>query len=229
MSTVASYQPIPAEIAAPISAPSDIAARAVFSGLTPGIREQLQPLVEQVFFSATHKNVRHVVVFGVDSDHRIGTICEGIAHILASRTRLEIGIVEASSGSQDTSKSANDEPTLQGIAHEVASGLWQVKVDLGGRCWSIEDHESHGPSNIRRLHSDFDCTIAHTPPISSSFLGAVMGCFSDGVILVVKAGKTRRAAAQSSLQLLRRNKVRVLGAILDDRRFPIPHSLYERL
>jgi hypothetical protein len=228
LSTFASHPPIPPEIAAPISVPPGIAARAISSEVAPAAHKQLHPLVEQIFFSGAHKNVRHVVVFGIDSDHRIGAICDGIADILVSRTQLDIGIVEASS-SQNTSRSANDEPTLQGVANEVAKGLWRVKVDLGGHCWSLQDHESRGPSNIRRLHSDFDCTITHTPPISSSFLGAVMGCFSDGVILVVRAGKTRRAAAQSSLQLLRRNKVRVLGAILDDRRFPIPHSLYERL
>lgn len=228
MSTVASHPPIPTELAAPISVPSGVAARTVSPQVTPGTHEQLQPLVEQIFFSGAHKNVRHVVVFGIDSDHRIGAICEGIADILVSRTQLEIGVVEASC-SQNTEKSATDEATLQGVANQVAKGLWHVKVDLGGHCWSIQDHESRGPSNIRRLRSDFDCTITHTPPISSSFLGAVMGCFSDGVILVVRAGKTRRAAAQSSLQLLRRNKVRVLGAVLDDRRFPIPHSLYERL
>ena len=228
MSTVASPQPIPAEVTRPVSAPPIVAA-GLSSELTAGIRQQLHPLVEQLFFSGSHKNVRHIVVFGVDSDHRIGAICESVAHILASRTRLEIAVVEATAASQKQLPSAHAEPTLEGTAHEITSGLWKVKVDMGGDCWSIQDQESRGPSNIRRLHSDFDCTITYTPSITSSSLGAVMGCFSDGVVLVLRAGKTRRATAQSSLQLLRRNKVRVLGAILDDRRFPIPRSLYERL
>ena len=229
MSTVASPQPIPIEVAGPVSAPPIIAAQVIYSALTNGIREQLQPLVEQIFFSGLQKNTRHIVVLGVDSNHRIGAICEGMAQILASRTRLEIGVVEATAGSQDRSQPASGEPMLEGTANQVASGLWQVKVDMGGDCWSIQDHESRGPSNIRRLHADFDCTITYTPPLTESSLGAVMGCFSDGVILVVKANKTRRATAQNSLQLLRRNKVRVLGAILDDRKFPIPQSLYEKL
>ncbi|PYV58908.1 MAG: hypothetical protein DMG91_02465, partial [Acidobacteria bacterium] len=79
MSTVASPQPIPAEVAGPVSAPPIIAAQVIYSALTNGIREQLQPLVEQIFFSGLQKNTRHIVVLGVDSNHRIGTICEGMA------------------------------------------------------------------------------------------------------------------------------------------------------
>jgi len=229
MSAVTSPQPV-AETARPVTVSAGDSSTNGSSSLVqldPGIREQLQPLVNQLFLSTQSKGIRHVVVFGVESDQRLGAICEGMAQILASRTRAEIAVVQATADLQKGQQSSGDR--IEGNARQVASGLWLVKVDLGSDCWSIQGHDPTGPANIRRLHAEFDSTITHTPPLNQSSLGAVMGCFSDGVILVVRAGKTRRASALSSLQLLRRNKIRVLGVILDDRRFPIPQSLYDKL
>ena len=230
MSAVTSPQPVLAETPQPISITAGTPSKSMpgqVTKLETGIREQLEPLVNQIFFSSSNKAIRHVVVFGMDSDQRLGAICEGMAQIIASRTSAEIAVVEAIAGSQKAQQESGE--SLEATARQVASGLWQVRVDMGADCWSIQDRESRGSANIRRLHADFDCTITHTPPINQSSLGAVMGCFSDGVILVLRAGKTRRATAQSSLQLLRRNKIRVLGAILDDRKFPIPQSLYDKI
>ncbi len=58
------------------------------------------------------------------------------------------------------------------------------------------------------------------------FLG---GYLSDGVILVLQANSTRRAAAQRAVQTLQATNARLLGSVLNGRTFPIPEGIYRRL
>src|SRR5215813_8081843 len=136
MSAVTSPQPV-AETARPVTVSAGDSSTNGSSSLVqldPGIREQLQPLVNQLFLSTQSKGIRHVVVFGVESDQRLGAICEGMAQILASRTRAEIAVVQATADLQKGQQSSGDR--IEGNARQVASGLWLVKVDLGSDCWS---------------------------------------------------------------------------------------------
>ena len=48
-------------------------------------------------------------------------------------------------------------------------------------------------------------------------------------MLVLEANATRREAAFRVSEHLRASQIRVLGAVLNKRTFPIPESLYRRL
>lgn len=51
----------------------------------------------------------------------------------------------------------------------------------------------------------------------------------DGVVLLVRASRTRRAALQSTVQQLTSAGVALLGCVLLDRMYPIPEKLYKLL
>jgi len=57
----------------------------------------------------------------------------------------------------------------------------------------------------------------------------LLGYLSDGVILVLEANSTRRAAAQRAVQVLHATNARLLGSVLSGRTFPIPEEIYRRL
>jgi Mrp family chromosome partitioning ATPase len=57
----------------------------------------------------------------------------------------------------------------------------------------------------------------------------VLGHLVDGVALVLKANSSRRDSARDIIQLLQSSNVRVLGAVLNQRTFPIPERIYNRL
>ena len=56
-----------------------------------------------------------------------------------------------------------------------------------------------------------------------------IGQLADGVVLVLSAQKTRRAAALKIKQALDERGVRLLGTILIDREFPVPERVYRNL
>jgi Mrp family chromosome partitioning ATPase len=48
-------------------------------------------------------------------------------------------------------------------------------------------------------------------------------------VLVIKAGQTRREAVQRALEILRAGNAQIAGMVLNQRTFPVPQALYERL
>jgi capsular exopolysaccharide synthesis family protein len=66
---------------------------------------------------------------------------------------------------------------------------------------------------VARLRSEFDTIIIDTPPLRSVTDGMIAGLLSDGVIVVVRNGRTSCAQLGRALQLLRAVDVPVLGAV----------------
>lgn len=69
---------------------------------------------------------------------------------------------------------------------------------------------------ITRLKSRADVILFDAPPIVAVTDGAVLGTKVDGVLLVVRAGRTRRDHVQQARELLERVHVRIVGAVLSN-------------
>jgi capsular exopolysaccharide synthesis family protein len=82
---------------------------------------------------------------------------------------------------------------------------------------------------ISELRRYFDYVLIDSPALSVGPDATVLGRAAEGVVLVLKANSSRREAARKAVQDLQRAGVRVLGAILNHRTFPIPQSIYSRL
>jgi Mrp family chromosome partitioning ATPase len=57
----------------------------------------------------------------------------------------------------------------------------------------------------------------------------MLGQASDGVVLVLAEQETRKESARQAIEELRKSSVRILGAVLNKRTFPIPQKIYDRL
>ena len=84
-------------------------------------------------------------------------------------------------------------------------------------------------SRIGELREEFDYVLIDAPPVSSCADAVLLGQMADGVILVVEANSTRRETARMAKETFESAKVKLLGAILNNRTFPIPEALYRKL
>jgi Mrp family chromosome partitioning ATPase len=82
---------------------------------------------------------------------------------------------------------------------------------------------------ITELRSEFDYLLIDAPPLNAYADGMILGRLADGVVLVLEANATRREAALRVTESLRTTRIPVLGAVLNNRTFPIPEALYRRL
>jgi Mrp family chromosome partitioning ATPase len=84
-------------------------------------------------------------------------------------------------------------------------------------------------ARLAELRREFQYVLVDIPPLNLYPDGVTLAKASDGLVLVLKANSTRREVAQAIVQDLKSASVRVLGAILNERHFPIPEALYRRL
>ena len=82
---------------------------------------------------------------------------------------------------------------------------------------------------IAELRRSFDYVLVDSPPASLYTDSVVLGAISDGVALVIKAHCSRRSTANKILEDFAAARVRVLGAVLNQRTFPVPEAIYSRL
>jgi Mrp family chromosome partitioning ATPase len=82
---------------------------------------------------------------------------------------------------------------------------------------------------LRELGAVFDYTLIDAAPLNLQNDASVLGGFCDGVILVLKANASRREIASKALQELQAAQVAILGAVLNQRTFPVPQAIYDRL
>ncbi|MBN1953969.1 MAG: CpsD/CapB family tyrosine-protein kinase [Anaerolineae bacterium] len=79
---------------------------------------------------------------------------------------------------------------------------------------------------IAALQAQAEVVLFDAPPVTAVTDAAVLGTKVDGLLLVVRAGRTRRDHAQRAKELLEQVHVRVIGAVLTNARRGISMSAY---
>jgi hypothetical protein len=110
---------------------------------------------------------------------------------------------------------------------KVASNLWVLTTDKD-RC-DLAAPSPTAENLLIELRRRFDYVLLDAPPVTRNSLACSFASFADGAVLVLKAGHTRRPAVQLAIERLESTGVKVLGAVLNQRDYPIPHSIYHRL
>lgn len=75
---------------------------------------------------------------------------------------------------------------------------------------------------LEKLSAGFDLVILDTPPMVAATDASVLGAAADGVVLVVRAGRTDRNLGQHAVQQLASVGARVVGAVLNDPDAEVP-------
>ena len=78
-----------------------------------------------------------------------------------------------------------------------------------------------------RAHTDYVLIDAAGLNVSND--AATLAAAADGIVLVLKANSSRRETVRKTVHELQAAKISVLGAVLNQRTFPIPESVYKRL
>jgi Mrp family chromosome partitioning ATPase len=188
--------------------------------------QQIQALVQQVFFQPSATSVRHIGIASVEPDTETAQLCLDVGLALAALGPHDVGLV-------DVRLQAPPLHTQLKIAGEDANESRQIGPNLWlapRRSWLDDSPQGmwdHSLGRLRATTLEFDFSILCLDPIS--WLTPKISKACDGLIIVLTANKTRRLVAVEIQERLRRGQVPVLGSILADRRFPVPEGLYRNL
>ena len=82
---------------------------------------------------------------------------------------------------------------------------------------------------LQKASSDFDMVILDAAPIPSFAESRVLCKKVDGVVLVLESGKVRRQVAMRAKKELEDAGAKILGVVLNRRKYYIPNWIYKRL
>jgi hypothetical protein len=189
--------------------------------------DQIQGLVQQVFFTHESTLVRHVGFATSDASTEIATLCLDVAKALAAQNAYDVGLIDARPDSLSLQARLRIPSPHRGNGNWlVAPRLWMVPR----QSWLPNaGHEvtEQNLSQLRELTTEFDFSIVCCAPVS--WLTATIGQACDGLVLVLTANKTRRLVAAQIKQQLNKAQISLLGTVLVERRFPVPQGLYRGL
>ena len=203
--------------------------------------DELTRLVSRVFVSSSEAP-RQVMFTGTEVDAGSSRICARTAEVLASHLSGTVCVVDANLRNPSLHEQFGIENHF-GLteALQQSGGIRKYSRSFGGEKLSLVSSGSAVDNwqallasrqmqmRMTELRQEFDHVLIDIPPVNLFAEGVMLGRMSDGVILVLKAHSSRREVAQKVVKELKASKVRLLGAILNERRFPIPTALYQRL
>jgi Mrp family chromosome partitioning ATPase len=190
--------------------------------------EQIQALVEQLFFHPEPAPVRYVGFAAPEPSTETAQLCLEVARVLAQEGRYDVGLIDANPDAVPLQTQLEVTSTLRPeTTWPIAPRLWLVPR----HSWLPVNQGQRIPeqcfSRLRELTREFDFAILRGP--SALWLTTRIGHACDGLVLVLTANKTRRLVAVQMKDLLRKAEVPLLGTVLAGRRLPVPEGLYRRL
>ena len=234
--TVATHAPQPSE-PVPVSEPASAPATAPRGAADAVARQQIAGLIERAFLPASGPAPRVVAFAGVDGDDSSSRIAAEAAVVLAQRTGARIGVVDLNFGHPSVHERFAI-PNAPGLVEALGSDapILRSARQVRGNLWVIPAGDSHAgmelPAGSRarlsHLTGAFDYVVMTLEPLADGF-GAGFASLADGVVLVVSAETTRRDTARMVTERLQSSGAAILGAVLTDRRYPIPDAIYRRL
>ena len=236
--TQTSWQPIPFERpdTVPAARPSAREREIRDSFSTPTDRfaiKQLDELVQKVYLPGHRGSHRHVAFSSVESKGMRPWLSARIAEILAQQVAESVCLVEVDSRAGLWSELAAQYSSppispVHDLTYKASRNLWVCPSDrfLREDTWSPKSDLVR--LRLGRLRREFGYLVIHAPALGAGKEAVLLGQLAEGIVLVLEANVTRRAAAVRASQMLRSAGVSLLGTVLDQRTFPVPESIYCR-
>lgn len=198
---------------------------------------EIARFVQTVFLSANTRSPRRLVFCGVDDAEGSAVVCASTGRALAARNE-SVCMIDAHPRASRLSRlfgvEGNEWRSRGRLpAHDrcvrVGDQLWiagpNLVRDESDSLISIPDLKQV----LTRLQGIYGTVLVDAPGTNSSRDAALLGQLADAAVLVVEANGTRKIAARKSKEFLERAGIQLIGAILNNRTFPIPEALYKIL
>ena len=105
------------------------------------------------------------------------------------------------------------------VVHVGVPDATQIQINL----------EREFPHLMQEALKSYDTVVVDAPPVVQCPETPPLSPFVDGVVLVVHSGRTKRETVDRSIKQIQQFQGRVLGVVLNRKRYYIPHFIYRRL
>lgn len=199
-------------------------------------------LVQGIFLQQAQESPRMVVFAGIDHGNGCSQIAASVAESLARNAPGAVCLVEANFRSPALSRMLGttnyhgltdallEEGSIRSFLKPVCNeSLWLLSSGpLAADSPNLLTSERMKVLSAE-LCKEFHFVIVDAPPLTRYADAIALGQLSDGIVLVLEANSTRREAALTVAESLRSSGIKIIGAVLNKRTFPIPEGIYSKL
>jgi protein-tyrosine kinase len=199
-------------------------------------------LFRQGVESAVPKPRRALVLTSATSGEGVTTLCIYLATSLAVRDSKKTVLIDANFRSPKTTRvfgllgrpGLSDYCTSRAELAEVLCRTDSPNLYVMGLGTDIYNPSlvlSHDRARnlAAELTQRFDYVLFDAGAVLGNAETSMLAATTDGVVLVVRAHKTKREVLGKAEKLIRFSGGTVIGTVLNRRKFPIPESIYKRL
>lgn len=206
------------------------------------VTEEALRLVRRVFLPQNQEAPQVVVFAAIDPGNGCSEVCASVAETLAAHAARPVCLIDGNLHTprlpeifevtnhygltdslleQGPIASFTSKPLDDNLRLLSAGMLVPDSASLLGSC-RLEER-------LSELRKEHPFILVDAPPLNRYSDALSFSQHADGMVLVLEADVTRREAAAHVVAGLRSAGIRILGAVLNKRIFPIPHGLYQRL
>ena len=206
------------------------------------VREEISKLVMNLFLLPGTQGPRHVVFAGMETGAGCSWMCARVGEVLASQINGTVCVVDCNlrhpclhhEFAISNHFGLSDSLLQSGAVHQYArqssrKNLWLLSCGSTIDNWHEQVTSETLRMRLMELRAQFDYVLMDVAPMNAGNDCIVLGKSADGVVLVLKANSTRRENTQGALKELKAANIPILGAVLNQRTFPIPDKIYNWL
>jgi Mrp family chromosome partitioning ATPase len=200
-------------------------------------------LVHQVFLPNSERPPSIVVFAGIDDGDGCKQISTDVAETLANDALRSVCLVDGNFRSPVAAGLSfvnQDGGLAEALVRKGPIRSFARRTDLPANLWALPMGKT-GPEaagllasgslreRMAEMRTEFDFVIINAPPLARYSDAIALGQLSDGLIIVVEAGATRRDQAAQAVAGLRASGVTILAAVLDQYASPLPETVLNHL
>ena len=205
-------------------------------------REESLKLVQRVFLLQAAERPRAVVFAGIELGDGCSRICADTAKTLARNISGSVCLVDANLRAPSLAQffgvtdhhgladALRQEGTIRDFTQQLRpDNLWLLSTGS----FATDSPSLLSSDRLKALlvqsRTEFDYVLINVSTVILDGAASLWGPLVDGVILVVEANLTRRDVARKAKERLESANVRLLGAVFNNRTFPIPEIIYRNI
>lgn len=198
-------------------------------------------LADQCILMLKDKNINTVLFSSALAKEGVSKTISNLGAYLSKTAGFKVLLIDANLRNPSLQKIFKL-PASQGLVEvlEGKTAFEKAVIGLGNNLFALTAGKealnpvilfnSHMLSDLlKQVKEKFDVVLIDSAPLNEARDSIALAAHCGGVVLVVNEGKTRRQIVKVAMSALAQNKANVLGAVLNNRTYPIPENIYRRV
>ncbi|MCR4337045.1 MAG: AAA family ATPase, partial [Candidatus Omnitrophica bacterium] len=200
-----------------------------------------QSLFDQLYFSIKDRKIKTIMFTAATSEEETSTVMTNLGFFMSQKGDLRVLLVDANFRNPSLHKLLKVENSM-GFADvlEKRVPLREITKEIHDNLHAVPAGKNElnplmllDPAKIKEALQDiqgkYDIILIDCPNLKSYKDPVVLSLSADTTIVVVNENQTRRKVLKMGLKSLQERNVNILGSVLNNKTFPIPRFVYERV